>query len=73
MKKALCIALAILLILAAVIGWLFWDSQNYEIPEQKEEIHNNTGLIQAYGRSLYDANGDQILLRGVNAGNILLD
>ena len=72
MKKALCIALAILLILAAVIGWLFWDSQNYEIPEQTEEIQNTTGLIQAFGRALYDANGDQIHLTGINAGQILM-
>ena len=71
-KKILCGLLAVVVVITAVIAWLLVDSQNYEIPDQKEEIHNNTGLIQAYGRSLYDANGDQILLRGVNAGQILM-
>ena len=71
-KKILCGLLAVVVVITAVITWLLVDSQNYEIPDQKEEIHNNTGLIQAYGRSLYDANGDQILLRGVNAGQILM-
>lgn len=71
-KKILCGFLAVIVLIAAVVTWLLIDSQNYEIPDQKEEITNNTGLIQAHGRSLYDANGDQILLRGVNAGNVLL-
>lgn len=71
-KKVLVGLLAVTVALAAVVTWLFIDSQNYKIPEQKKKIENNTGLIQAYGRSLYDANGDQILLRGVNAGQILM-
>ena len=71
-KKILCGVLAVVIVIAAVVTWLLIDSLNYEIPEQKEEIQNNTGLVQAYGRSLYDANGDQLLLRGVNAGNVLL-
>ena len=71
LKKILCGLLAVIVLIAGVVTWLFIDSQNYEIPDQKEEISNTTGLIQAYGRSLYDANGDQIMLRGVNAGHIL--
>lgn len=71
-KKILCAVLAVVVLIAAVVVWLFIDSQYYEIPDQKEEIQNDTGLIQAHGRSLYDANGDQILLRGVNAGQLLM-
>ncbi len=72
LKKALKIALAVLGVLCAVLVLLFINSQNYEIPDQREQIHNDTGLIQAYGRSLYDADGNQIRLIGVNAGQILL-
>lgn len=71
-KIVLRVLLALLAVICIVVGLLYIDSQNYEIPDQKEEIHNDTGLIQAYGRSLYDANGDQIRLVGVNAGQILL-
>lgn len=69
------IVFVFLVIIAAVLilgGGLFVYSKNYEIPKQEEKIENNTGLIQAYGRSLYDKDGNNIQLKGVNAGNILL-
>ena len=76
MKKILKgIGIAILsIILAAVI---FVDcaivySQNYTVDNQPEKIENSTGLVQASGKSLYDADGNKIVLRGVNAGQILL-
>lgn len=69
----------VLLSLASFFGTLFLAvgvvsiySATYKIPKQKEKIENNTGLVQAYGRSLYDANGDQLVLQGVNFGNIFL-
>ena len=53
-------------------GAVFVYSKSYTIPEQDQYYENNTGLIQAHNRSLYDANGNKIQLTGVNAGNILL-
>ena len=76
MKKALKI---ILLILAAVVaalvlfvGGALLYSLNYSVPEQAESIENDTGLVQAHGRSLYDAQGQRLRLKGINAGQILL-
>ena len=62
------------LILAIVI---FLDcfivySQNYTIENQPEKIENTTGLIQASGKSLYDADGNKFVMHGINAGQILL-
>lgn len=64
--------LALLLLLGATVGILFWHSANYEIPPQAASIANKTGLVQASGRSLYDANGNALQLVGVNAGQILV-
>lgn len=76
MKKLLKNILLVLggLILAVVI---FLDcfivySKNYTIDNQPASIENKTGLVQASGKSLYDANGNKLVLRGVNAGQILL-
>jgi hypothetical protein len=64
--------LAFVLLLGITVGWLYIYSKNYTIPEQAESIENKTGLIKAHGRTLYDANGKPIQLKGVNAGQILL-
>ena len=72
MKTILCAVLAVVLLAGTVLGYLFVDSQNYEIPDQLETIPNDTGLIQAHGRSLYDAQGNDIQLKGINAGQLLL-
>lgn len=76
MKKLLKNILMIIggLILAVVI---FLDcfivySQNYIVKNQPASIENTTGLVQASGKSLYDADGNKLVLRGVNAGQILL-
>ena len=71
-KTVVVTVLAILLLVSAVLGYLFLDSQNYDIPEQAQTIKNDTGLIQASGRALYDAQGNRIQLKGINAGQILL-
>lgn len=47
-------------------------SQNYTVKNQPASIENTTGLVQASGKSLYDADGNKLVLRGVNAGQILL-
>ena len=76
MKKGLIIALssigAIGLAFGITISAAAIYSANYKIPEQEEKITNTTGLVQAKNRSLYDVNGDKIILEGVNFGNIFL-
>lgn len=47
-------------------------SQKYTYEEKVTQIENITGLVQASGKSLYDADGNQLVLRGINAGQILL-
>lgn len=75
-KKGLMISLRIcfwtvvaLLIFFAVV---FIYHKTYKIPTQAATIENKTGLVQASGRSLYDADGNQLQLRGINAGQVLL-
>ena len=76
MKKAIKLILyflfAVLLLLGAFLGVVYVYSSNYTIPEQASSMDNDTGLVQTYGRSLYDAQGQPLQLRGVNAGQILL-
>ncbi|MBR2889202.1 MAG: cellulase family glycosylhydrolase [Oscillospiraceae bacterium] len=71
-KRVLCVVLIAAVLVGALVGWLLHSSENYEIPDQKETIQNDTGLVQAYGRSLYDPAGNQLRLTGINAGQILL-
>ena len=71
--KFLFSALGVLLILALlVVGIACIHSLTYTVPPQATKIENTTGLVQASGRSLYDANGVPLQLIGVNAGQILL-
>jgi aryl-phospho-beta-D-glucosidase BglC (GH1 family) len=60
------------LALALIAGGFVLYSNLYKVPAQAPAIENTTGLIQASGRSLYDAEGNRIQLRGINAGQILL-
>lgn len=71
-KRLLFVIGVILLIVIAILVGVFIYSKTYSIPEQDATIENNTGLVQAHDRSLYDAAGNQIQLHGVNAGQILL-
>ncbi len=72
LKRVLIVFLVIVLLIGATVGGLMIYSKNYKIPEQAETIENTTGLVQAYGRSLYDADGKRIQLKGVNAGQLFL-
>lgn len=72
LKKVLLVVGAVLLIAVLAIAGLVIFSKTYSIDEQEAKIENTTGLVQAHGKSLYDAEGNQIQLRGVNAGQILL-
>lgn len=77
MKKRIvkCTALGLLaLILLAALGagGLYWYSASYHVAPPQERIDNQTGLVQAFGRHLYDGQGKSLQLVGVNAGQILL-
>lgn len=71
-KRILIVISCILLFLVLFLLGAFLYSKTYKVPEQAETIENTTGLVQAKDRSLYDADGNRIQLRGVNAGQILL-
>lgn len=71
-KIALICVLAAALLVGGVFGGLMLYSKGYDVPAPQENMQNNTGLVQAVGRSLYDANGNALQLVGVNAGQILL-
>lgn len=76
MKRVLKIGglamLGILVAVALAVGALCLYSRNYATPPQDKTIANDTGLVQAHGRSLYDAQGNALQLKGINAGQILL-
>ena len=72
LKAVLIILLAVIVLAAAAFGALLIYSKNYTVPVQADAIQNTTGLVQASGRSLYDAQGNRLQLTGVNAGQILL-
>ena len=76
MKRVLKTVLFTLLILVGAVAVLaaamLIRSKTYTVPEQAATIENDTGLVQASGRSLYDAQGNRLQLRGINAGQILL-
>ena len=71
-KAVLIAMLAALVLVGAVVGGLFIYSKTYSIGQQAPSIENSTGLVQAYGKSLYDADGNPLRLIGVNAGQLLL-
>ena len=71
-KIVLLVLLAVILVAGATVGGLLIYSKTYTIPTQADTIQNATGLVQASGRSLYDARGNRLLLHGINAGQILL-
>lgn len=64
--------LSLVLLAGMVAGGIGLYSANYEVEAPQEKVENKTGLVQAVGRSLYDAQGNALQLVGVNAGQILL-
>lgn len=65
-------ALSLVVLVGAVVGVLMIHSAGFEVEPPEENIVNQTGLVQAIGRSLYDAQGNALQLVGVNAGQLLL-
>ncbi len=72
LKRVLVVVLAVVLVLVAAVAALVLHSRSYTVPPQAERIENDTGLVQASGRSLYDARGERLQLKGINAGQLLL-
>lgn len=71
-KKIVSVFIIFALIAGLAVFGAVTYSKNYKIPEQVSKIENNTGLVQTFGRSLYDAEGNALVLSGVNAGQLLL-
>jgi len=71
-KITLCSLLAVVTLAAAFVGGVVLYSKKYAPDEQVQSIENTTGLVQACGKSLYDAQGNRFQLKGINAGQILL-
>lgn len=71
-KIVLASVLALVLLVGGVFGGFMIYSANYRVEAPAATAENNTGLVQAVGRGLYDADGNLLQLVGVNAGQILL-
>ena len=71
-RKVLMVLGAVLALAALVVAGAVIRSLRYRVPEQAATIENNTGLVQARGRALYDPAGQKLQLKGINAGQILL-
>ena len=71
-KRILTVLLAVILTLSAALGGMYLYTTGKSVEDLPETMENTTGLIQANGRGLYDAAGNRIQLRGINAGQILL-
>lgn len=57
---------------AILLGTVAIYSKTYSIPKQEERFEHSENVVQAHNRSLYDVNGDRLVLQGVNFGNIFL-
>lgn len=64
--------LALVLVIALGLGALYLHTSSYTPPRPAQSIQNTSGLVQAKGRGLYDPEGKLLQLRGVNAGQILV-
>lgn len=72
LKAILIVLLAVVVLAGGFVGVVWAYSATYRIPKQAASIENTTDLVQAHGRTLYDANGKPLQLTGVNAGQLLL-
>lgn len=76
LKKILFIILLVIgsllltLGLALLVGYI--NHKSISKVEVKERIENNTGVVLASGRGLYEPNGNEIVLEGVNIGNLFV-
>lgn len=72
------VVLIFYLLISLMLGIFFGHSRDYRAVSQVDYISTNTtGLVQAgttskSNRSLYDKDGNRLLLKGINVGNLLL-
>ena len=76
-KKILIVSLSVLggiiASFCAFVGIVAGMSAGRKTNVSKDStIDNQTNLVQARGKALYDKDGNYLLLRGVNAGNLLV-
>lgn len=64
--------LAVLVLSVAVVASVLLYDASYQLPEQLTYYENTTGLVQAHGRTLYDAQGEPLRLRGINVGQLMV-
>jgi len=72
LKWMLITVLGVLLAIVIFVDCFVTYSQNITAKELPETIENTTGLVQAHSQALYDADGNKLQLKGINAGQILL-
>lgn len=72
--KIVLIALAVIIVVPlSFVGITTIKCKTYSDPVSKDKtITNNTGLVQQEGASLYDKNGNRLILKGVNCGACLV-
>ncbi len=76
MKKGLRITLIVVSsFLLALLLFLLFAVVNHSVRNSvkvDEKIENTTGLVVAKGRGLYDEDGNKLILKGVNLGNLFV-
>lgn len=71
--KILLIVLAVIILVPLLfVGIVSAMNKGRGDRAKKDTITNTTGLVQAEGTSLYDKDGKRLILRGVNAGGMLV-
>ena len=72
-KVPLLVFGALIVLPATFVGITTWMAYGKGDPVKKDAtISNETGLVQAKGKALFDAEGKKLILRGVNAGMTLV-
>ena len=71
--KILLIVLAVIILVPLLfVGIVSAMNKGRGDRTKKDTITNTTGLVQSEGTSLYDKDGKRLILRGVNAGGMLV-
>ncbi|MFA6624715.1 MAG: cellulase family glycosylhydrolase [Bacilli bacterium] len=72
-KILIIVVLSIVLIVLAFVGIVTLVSHNRgDRTDSGAVIENKSGLVQQKGSSLYDKDGNRLILKGVNAGGMLV-
>lgn len=64
--------LSLIAVFGLLVGVIRLYGVNYTISSDGKKIVNDTGLVKAEGKFLYDVNGDPLTLRGTNVGNLFV-